>query len=127
TVSLQPMSDMLISSFGFADDFNMALTISLLIASLVALALAGLVGFVMGLVTLRLKGVYFAIFTLALSEVALIYVRTWGFTSAEDGFSVNTLPDFINPSAVRINYYYFALLCTVLVFLIIRRLMNSPT
>ncbi|MEL6406695.1 MAG: branched-chain amino acid ABC transporter permease [Chloroflexota bacterium] len=106
---------------------TLALTIALFIAMIVALIIAGLVGLLMGLVTLRLKGVYFAIFTLALSEMALIYVRVWAFTDAEDGFSVNALPDFINPTQNRLTYYYVALFFTIATFLIIRRLMNSPT
>jgi branched-chain amino acid transport system permease protein len=59
--------------------------------------------------------------------MALIYVGRWSFTGSEDGFSVNTIPDFLNPSQHRLSYYYLALVITVLVFLIIRRIMNSPT
>jgi branched-chain amino acid transport system permease protein len=127
TVLLKPYSDWMISSFGFAADYNAALTVSYVLAVLAALVLAGIVGLLMGIVTLRLKGVYFAIFTLALSEMAAIYVSRWAFTNAEDGFSVSAIPDFLNPTQNRLTYYYVALVITVLVFLIIRRLMNSPT
>jgi branched-chain amino acid transport system permease protein len=124
---LQPYSNWMISSFGFAEDYNAALTVSYLIAVLVSLLLAGIVGLLMGIVTLRLKGVYFAIFTLALSEMAAIYMSRWAFTNAEDGFSVSAIPDFLNPTTNRLSYYYVALVIAILVFLIIRRLMNSPT
>lgn len=124
---LQPYSDWMIGSFGFAADFNAAITVSYMIAVLLALILSALVGLGMGLVTLRLKGVYFAIFTLALNEMVLIFVGRWAFTQAEDGFSVSTIPDFLNSTQNRLFYYYIVLAITVLVFLLIRRLVNSPT
>jgi branched-chain amino acid transport system permease protein len=127
TLALQPYSDWMIGSFGFEPDYNAAITVSYVLAALVALILAGLVGLGMGLVTLRLKGVYFAIFTLALNEMVLIFVGRWAFTHAEDGFSVSAIPDFMNPTQHRLVYYYIVLAITVLVFLLIRRLVNSPT
>jgi len=96
-------------------------------ATAMAIILAGLVGFLTGLVSLRLKGVYFAIFTLAVSEMGFIYVGRWQFTSAEDGFPIRNVPDLFNPTRNRLFYYYFAMLAMVATFLFIRRLMNSPT
>ena len=81
----------------------------------------------MGLVSLRLKGVYFAIFTLAVAEMGFIWTSRWAYTDAEDGFPLQTIPEFLNPSRNRLNYYYITLVITVLCFLLIRRLMNSPT
>ncbi len=104
-----------------------ALILALLISVVVAIALAGVVGFVMGLVSLRLKGVYFAIFTLALAEMGFIWVGRWGFTNAEDGFGLRNVPDFINPTQNRLFYYYLVMVIAILVFLIVRRLINSPT
>jgi len=101
--------------------------IALIVGILVALGIAGLVGFVMGLVSLRLKGVYFAIFTLAVAEMGFIWVGRWGFTQAEDGFPLTYIPDVINPTQNRLTYYYLAMILAIAVFLIIRRLMNSPT
>lgn len=94
---------------------------------LVALVLSGIIGFVMGLVSLRLKGVYFAIFTLAVAEMGFIWTSRWAYTDAEDGFPLQNMPEFLNPSRNRLNYYYITLVITVLCFLLIRRLMNSPT
>lgn len=104
-----------------------ALILALVISVVVAIALAGVVGFVMGLVSLRLKGVYFAIFTLALAEMGFIWVGRWGFTNAEDGFGLRNVPDFINPTQNRLFYYYLVMVIAILVFLIVRRLINSPT
>lgn len=101
--------------------------VALTLGIVIALGIAGLIGFVMGLVSLRLKGVYFAIFTLAVAEMGFIWVGRWGFTQAEDGFPLTYVPDLINPTQNRLTYYYLAMLLAIAVFLIIRRLMNSPT
>lgn len=95
----------------------------------IGLTLAGVIGFLMGLVSLRLKGVYFAIFTLAVSEMAFIYVGSWRLTNAEDGFAVSSsnLVDILNATSNRLAFYYIALILALLTFLFIRRLMHSPT
>lgn len=115
----------LVDQLGMTEEVGVwiALTLGLLIA----LGIAGLIGFVMGLVSLRLKGVYFAIFTLAVAEMGFIWVGRWGFTQAEDGFPLTYVPDLINPTRNRLTYYYLAMLLAIAVFLVIRRLMNSPT
>lgn len=101
----------------------------LLVGIAVGLSLAGVIGFLMGLVSLRLKGVYFAIFTLAVSEMAFIYVGSWRLTNAEDGFAVSSanLVDVLNATSNRLSFYYIALILAVVTFLFIRRLLHSPT
>ncbi|MBZ0276128.1 MAG: branched-chain amino acid ABC transporter permease, partial [Anaerolineae bacterium] len=84
-------------------------------------------GFVIGLVSLRLRGVYFAIFTLAVAEMFAIYVGRWPLTNAEDGFVLTNLPAFLNPARDRLTYYYFVMILMAFTFLFIRRLINSPT
>lgn len=91
------------------------------------LLITGVVGFLIGLVSLRLKGVYFAIFTLAVAEMAWIYVSRWPVTNGEDGFALDKLPAWIDPSQNRLNLYYIGLVLFVFSFLFIRRLVNSPT
>lgn len=99
----------------------------LIVGAIVGLVITGVIGFLVGLVSLRLRGVYFAIFTLALAEMAFIYVGRWQVTRAEDGFPLSDLPALFNPTNNRLFYYYFVMICAVLTFLFIRRLMNSPT
>jgi branched-chain amino acid transport system permease protein len=100
---------------------------ALLIGGLVGIAVCGILGLVTGLVTLRLKGVYFAIFTLAVAEMFFIFFGRWQLTRAEDGFAVTELPVWLDPSQSRISFYYFTLAIVVLTFVFIRRLVNSPT
>lgn len=101
--------------------------LALIIGALAAIALCGVLGLVIGLVTLRLKGVYFAIFTLAVAEMVFIFFGRWQVTRAEDGFAITDLPVWLDPTQSRLTFYYIALFLVVAVFLFIRRLVNSPT
>lgn len=99
----------------------------LLVGLIAGIVIAGVIGFVTALVTLRLRGVYFAIFTLALAEMVAIYIGRWPVTNAEDGFPIDVLPELFNPTRNRLFLYYVALILVVITFLFIRRLINSPT
>ena len=55
---------------------------------IVAGALAGLLGLAIGYFTLRLKGVYFAIATLALAIVLQTFVNNWDFVGGAAGTSI---------------------------------------
>ncbi|MGQ9888506.1 MAG: branched-chain amino acid ABC transporter permease [Aggregatilineales bacterium] len=99
----------------------------LLVGLIAGIVIAGVIGFITALVTLRLRGVYFAIFTLALAEMVAIYIGRWPVTNAEDGFPIDVLPELFNPTRNRLFLYYVALALTVITFLFIRRLINSPT
>ena len=90
------------------------------------LLVCGVLGLVVGLVTLRLRGVYFAIFTLALAEMGAIYFSRLPLTGGEDGFSLSNLPTWIDPSQNRLNLYYAGLFLFVLTFFVIQRLVKSP-
>lgn len=92
-----------------------------------AVLICGILSLLIGLASLRLRGVYFAVFTLAVAEMVYIYLGRLPLTRGEDGFSLNNLPAWINPIGDRINYYYIALALFVLTFVFIRRLMFSPT
>ncbi len=101
--------------------------LALVIGVLGALVICGLLSLLIGLVTLRLKGVYFAIFTLAVAEMFFIFFGRWQLTRAEDGFAITDLPLLLDPSRSRISMYYIALALFVLTYLFIQRLVNSPT
>lgn len=62
--------------------------ISLVPQILVAAVLAGLLGLFIGYFTLRLKGVYFAIATLALAIVLETVVNNWDFVGGAAGISI---------------------------------------
>lgn len=101
--------------------------LALLLGAVIGIGVCGLVGLLIGLVSLRLRGVYFAIFTLAVAEMGFIFFGRLELTRAEDGFAITELPTWIDPSQNRLTFYYLALVCVIIVFLFIRRLVNSPT
>lgn len=100
---------------------------ALVVGALAAFVICGLLGLVIGLVSLRLHGVYFAIFTLAVAEMFFIFFSRFQLTKAEDGFAISELPVWLDPSQSRLTFYYIVLALFVLTFLFIRRLVNSPT
>lgn len=87
-----------------------------------------------GVVTLRLRGVYFTMFTLALAEMFWVLAKSGTFrnlTGAEDGLPVRDLiPEAFNPTPTgdgsRLDMYRWTIVFFVLVFLAIRRYINSP-
>lgn len=75
--------------------YSYAITASLgaphVLAFVLAGAVAGLVSLVLGVVTLRLHGMYFAIATLAFAEVVKTLVNQWAFTGGPQGLLVPPL------------------------------------
>lgn len=99
----------------------------LLIGILVALVVCAGIGLLIGVATLRLKGVYFAIFTLAIAEMVYIFLSRYEYTGSEDGFTLAALPEWFDPTRSRLAFYYIAAAIFVFTFILIRRLMESPT
>lgn len=100
---------------------------ALILGILIGLAVNGVLSLLIGLVSLRLKGVYFAIFTLAVAEMFFIYFGRLPLTKAEDGLPITDLPAWIDPSQNRLIFYYIALSIFIFTFMFIRRVVSSPT
>ena len=88
---------------------------------------AGL-GLIMGAIAIRRQGIYFAMITLALSQMFFFFCLQAGFTKGEDG--IQSVPrgelfGFIDLSDAT-NMYYFVLGVFLLGMLIIWRIVNSP-
>lgn len=96
---------------------------------LATLVVGVLIALVKGVVGLRIRGLYFALFTLAFAEVFFLLAGNRllvDITGAEDGFTF-AVPDFLNTVKNRLFFYYLTLVVLVLAFLLVRRLMRSPT
>lgn len=106
---------------------GLPLEVGLPLGIIAAILVCAILGFAVGLVSLRLHGVYFAMFTLAIAEMFFIFFVRFSLTGAEDGFTLKTFPVWLDPSHSRLNFYYLALALFVLTFLFVRRLMHSPT
>jgi branched-chain amino acid transport system permease protein len=103
---------------------NIEPTIGVFLLSIgTGMVIAGTISFFIGLVTLRLKTHFFAMFTLAVSGLFLVLAEKWRtVTHGNDGFTFKA-PDFFKD---RIMFYCVALLCLVLVYFFLRRFVNSP-
>lgn len=90
-----------------------------------------------GLPILRLKGVYFAMVTLVLTEVARLTALALPITNGASGissiplpgaitvFGLTIVPDFAMLGNVRLSFYYLAVTLMVLAFAALYRLVHS--
>ena len=119
-------------SFGHAAFFGVgAYTVALLMkkagaplyAALIAAPIvAALVAAVIGWFCVRLIGLYFAILTLAFSQLLYMVVFQWyTFTGGDDGIHGIPRPEFLGP----VNYYLLCLVLFLVCFLLMRMIVNS--
>jgi branched-chain amino acid transport system permease protein len=83
-----------------------------------------------GIVLPRVKGVTFALVTLGMAEVFHIIIQTREaaqYTGADIGLQGIPIPAFLNPAAERLRFYFIALSILILVYLLCRRFVDSPT
>ncbi len=83
-----------------------------------------------GLVLPRVKGITFALVTLGLAAVFEIIIKSremLALTGADVGLQGVVVPDILNPSTQRLRLYFVGLALMLLVYLIYRRFVDSPT
>jgi branched-chain amino acid transport system permease protein len=99
--------------------------------SMVAVVVIALLqSIVFGLLSLRVKGVYLAMVTLAFAEMFYILAEAGDFrvyTGADDGLHGFPVPPYLSATDYRTRFYFLTLIFFVVVFLVARRLVNSPT
>jgi branched-chain amino acid transport system permease protein len=103
---------------------------NLLAAIIAVIVIVGVESLGIGLLSLRVRGVYFAMVTLAFSTVGFILVEATDFrdwTGAEDGLHGVPVPDLINSTQHRVEFYYLVLAFALAVYLIARRFVDSPS
>ena len=91
-------------------------------------AVALLLGLVIGAIAVRRQGIYFAMITLALAQLVFFVCLQADFTGGENGLQGiprGTLLGFIGLGNDRVMYY-FVLAVFVAVFVLIRRIVHSP-
>lgn len=98
---------------------------SFIVACLAVIGVSLIFAFLKGLFTLRVKGIYYAMVTLAFAQFFWVSAQKMtGLTGGDDGFPRIPTPDFISD---RRAFYYFALLFLVAAYFLIRRIVYSPT
>jgi branched-chain amino acid transport system permease protein len=106
--------------------FNLSLPGTLGLIFLAAIAQAIL----FGLVLPRVKGITFALVTLGIASVFHIIVMSselGPYTGADVGLQGVIVPSFISPANERLRFYFVALTVLILVYLLYRRFVDSPT
>ena len=97
-------------------------------AILAGTAAAGIMGVVFGWLAIRRKGIYFAMVTLALSQMVYFYALESKYTGGEDGIQAVPLRDVLGVIDLNrpLTMYYFVLVICLLGFGIIYRAIHSP-
>lgn len=109
---------------------NITEVIILLIVFLVVLVVSILIGLLFAATSIRLKGAYFAMLTLALGSAIHILSKATDFhkwTGADEGLHGVPLPLWLNPTQNRLTVYFIALAFLVFSYLVMKRMTNSPT
>lgn len=112
---------------------------ALLVGALSGALLAALLAFVIGLFSLRVRAIFFAMITLAVaSAVAVLVSQMSGLTGGEDGLNYKIprelTPAFkfadAKPFGVKMNgkllNYYLVFSCSLVLFLVMLRIVHSP-
>jgi branched-chain amino acid transport system permease protein len=85
---------------------------------------AGVAGVIVGWFCVRRTTVYFALLTLAFSQIIWTVIFEWyGFTGGDNGIVGVPVPDFLMSIT---HYYYFSLVIIAVFLIILWKIVNSP-
>jgi len=108
---------------------DITMGIALLIILLVVLTISVLIGLLFAATSIRLKGSYFAMLTLAISSAFFILIKATDFhqwTGADEGLHGVPLPAWLNPTQNRLTVYLISLAFLLVSYLVMKRIVNSP-
>lgn len=99
-------------------------TVGVFVLSIVVgIVISSIVSAICGALTLRLKSHFYAMFTLAISGLFLVVAEKWrSVTRGNDGFTFRA-PEIFRE---RLYFYFLVLVCLVIVFMLLKRLVASP-
>ncbi|MBW6464870.1 MAG: branched-chain amino acid ABC transporter permease, partial [Brevefilum sp.] len=109
---------------------NITDAIVLLVVFLVVILVSILIGLLFAASSIRLKGAYFAMLTLALGSAMHILVKATDFhqwTGADEGLHGVPVPLWLNPTQNRLTVYFISLAFLIICYLLMKRMVNSPT
>jgi len=91
---------------------------------LAGVLVASMIGLIVGYFCVRLRGIYFAILTLAFGQLIFFIVFKWhNFTGGDDGIQGIFPPQFLkSPTA----YYYFILIIFLISAFVLWKMIHSP-
>ncbi|WP_291809487.1 branched-chain amino acid ABC transporter permease [Limnobacter sp.] len=109
-----------------ADESNLFITLALSMLS------AGIAALIVGLFVLRTKGIYFIMVTLAFAQMMYFVFHDTDIGGGSDGVYVNSrpVPELFGTALFDMseisNIYWLVLACSVLVYIFLKRMLNSP-
>ncbi|KWW53409.1 branched-chain amino acid ABC transporter permease, partial [Bacillus cereus] len=87
-----------------------------------AIIISAIVSYIIGLLSLRLKSHFYAMLTLAISQLFFVLAEKWrGLTHGGDGFTFG-VPDVFRD---RFTFYYVTLICLLIIFVLLRLFTKS--
>jgi len=91
---------------------------------LAGVLVASIIGLIVGYFCVRLRGIYFAVLTLAFGQLIFFIVFKWhNFTGGDDGIQGIFPPEFLkSPTA----YYYFILIIFLISASVLWKILHSP-
>lgn len=110
--------------------FNLSEVLALLVIVLAVVLVSVLIGLLFAATSMRLKGTYFAMLTLAISSAFYILIKATDFhqwTGADEGLHGIPLPLWLNPTQNRFAVYLISLVFLVICYLVMKRIVDSPT
>ena len=91
---------------------------------LAGVLVASIIGLIVGYFCVRLRGIYFAVLTLAFGQLIFFVVFKWhNFTGGDDGIQGIFPPEFLKSP---VAYYYFILIIFLISALILWKIIHSP-
>lgn len=111
-------------------NFDISEIIVLVIVTLAVLLVSILIGLLFSATSIRLKGTYFAMLTLAIGQAFFIMIKSTDlhkWTGADEGLHGVPVPLWLNPTQNRLTVYLIALVFLAVSYLIMKRITNSPT
>ncbi|MEH7462444.1 branched-chain amino acid ABC transporter permease [Bacillus thuringiensis] len=95
---------------------------SFLIGVIVAVTLSAVISYMIGMLSLRLKSHFYAMLTLAISQLFFVLAEKWrSVTHGGDGFTFR-VPDIFRD---RFTFYYVTLISLVLIFILLQLFTKS--
>lgn len=110
--------------------FDITEIVVLIIVSVCVLIVSILIGLLFAATSVRLKGTYFAMLTLAIGQAFYIMIKSTDlhqWTGADEGLHGVPVPLWLNPTQNRLTVYIIALVFLFLSYLLMKRITNSTT
>ncbi|PEB50565.1 branched-chain amino acid ABC transporter permease [Bacillus pseudomycoides] len=95
---------------------------SFLIGIAIAVVISAIISYIIGMLSLRLKSHFYAMLTLAISQLFFVLAEKWrAVTHGGDGFTFR-VPEMFRD---RFTFYYITLICLIVIFLLLRLFTQS--